>query len=249
MQIELIGCTSAGKSTFAARLLEASRAQQAVVLGEDYILGQARLAGVKPRALRRVLVNLLAAYGLLGAGRSARAILAFAVRLLLPLPIAPGEKLSILRNVLKRVGIDAIVRRRCGDGQIVLLDEGLVQSAHYLFVHETVPVDEQRLQQFAELLPLPDAIIYLRPPEPVLVERTLRRGHRRVRHAAEGGASRFISRAVTVFDRLSGIPAIAHRLVIVDDTQPVQPLLSADDSPGEIASALRLLAGVAGSVR
>ena len=74
MHIELIGCTSAGKSTLAGNVLAACRQQGVeILLGDEFVLRQWHLQWVRSRPVRSLLVNgvgLLAS--LLTGGRTGR---------------------------------------------------------------------------------------------------------------------------------------------------------------------------------
>ena len=70
-------------------------------------------------------------------------------------------------------------------------------------------------KQFAGLVPLPDLVIYLRQDAALLVQRTLARGHWRLQTGAPGAVERFIATALTTFEHLVQMPAIARQLVIV----------------------------------
>lgn len=232
MQIDLVGCTSAGKSTLAKNILHACREQgMDIVLGDDLVLSAVRLGWVKSSLLRKGLVNLAALCACLVTWRSNREIYAFAARHLLQLPIAPLEKFYTLRNVLKRVGIHEIVRRREAGQQVILIDEGVLQSAHSLFVHVSAQVKADQLSAFADLVPLPDVIVYLRQPETLLIDRTLKRGHKRIPDGSSDSVSRFIRQAIAMFDELARFPAIASRLLVVDGSQSVKMVAQHPDNP------------------
>ncbi|NLD73556.1 MAG: hypothetical protein GX649_12670 [Chloroflexi bacterium] len=223
MRIELIGCTSAGKSTLARGILEGCRADGLdVVLGDDLVLGYLGLSRVGYPLLRSLLLNLMGVAAGLASWRSSRPLMSVAVRILRPLPIPLPTKVHTLRNVLKRLGIDALVRRRSAAGRVVLLDEGVLQAAHYLLVQLSVPVDGEALAAFARLAPRPDVAVYLRPPEAVLVARTLARGHPRVPRGSPEAAAVFVGRAVETFDGLAQCLAEDGRLVTVEDAGEVR---------------------------
>ena len=60
MQIEFIGCTSAGKSTLVRQILQTCRQQDLdVILGDDFVLQRLRLHGLSGYLPRGLLVNLI----------------------------------------------------------------------------------------------------------------------------------------------------------------------------------------------
>ena len=220
MQIELIGCTSAGKSTLTRSILQACHEQGPGILsGNDFVLKQVRLNWVKSHLPRTLLVDLVALFVCLVTWRSNLKFYLFATRLLFQLPIPRLERLNLLRNVLKKIGIYEVIRIRSTDQQVILVDEGVLQAAHNLFVHVSVQMKTEDLSTFAELIPLPDAIIYLRQPESRLIDRIMKRGHKRIPDHSHGNVVRFVKRAVTTFDQLVQHPAVESRVVVVDGSQ------------------------------
>ena len=117
MQIELIGCTSAGKSSLSKRILGCHERGIDILPGDDFVLGQVRLNWIKSRLLRKLLLNLAGLFACLIAWRTHIELYVFAARLLVQLPITQLEKLTIFRNVLKRIGIYEIIRFRSTDQQ------------------------------------------------------------------------------------------------------------------------------------
>jgi len=163
-------------------------------------------------------VNLIALFVGLATWRRNLAFYRFVLRTIVRLPwaVAWPERLHIGRNVVKNIGIHEIVRRRAADRQIVLLDEGPLQTAHYLFVHVAGELDTSDLAAFIRLVPLPDVVVYVSQNEYVLIERTLRRGHKRISVRSYANVQRFIRRAVAIFDELEHQSALGGRLVAVD---------------------------------
>jgi len=240
MQIELIGCTSAGKSTFARSILSASRGAGAgVVLGEDLVLG---LLGLRPETPWRALaLNLAGVAAGVRWWRTHRAFLAWVLGVLGSLPISPLARAHTLRNVLKRLGIYELVRRHSSGDQIVLVDEGVLQVAHYLLVHLSARVDPDLVREFARLTPRPDVAVYLRPPTEVLAARTLARGHKRIPGPTPERVSAFVGRAVETFDALAHHLAADGRLITIAGVEPPTITVDRDDEP-QVVRALAILA-------
>ena len=222
MQIELIGCTSAGKSTLTRSILQVSHEQEpGIILGDDFVLKQVRLNWIKSHLPRTFLLNLAGLFACLVTWRNNRKLYLYTTQLLFRLPINLLEKLNLLRNVLKKIGIYEIIRFRSTDQQVVLVDEGVLQAAHNLFVHVSVEVKTEGLSTFAGLISLPDVIIYFRQPESLLIDRIMKRGHKRIPDRSYGNVVRFVKRAVTTFDKLVQHPAVANRMLVVDGSHDV----------------------------
>ena len=217
MLIEIIGCTSAGKSTQARSIYQACRGQGIdIFLGDDFVLRQIRLQWIKINLLRKLLVNLFALFVSLLTWRNNLEFYAFATQFVFQLPIAWLEKLGLLRNVLKKIGIYEIIRLRSTDQQIILEDEGVLHAAHHLFVHCSIQVKAEHLATFIKLIPLPDVIVYLRQPESLLIDRTMKRGHKRIPVGSYSDVARFIKNAVATFDKLAQYPAVESKLLLVN---------------------------------
>jgi thymidylate kinase len=218
VQIELIGCTGAGKSTLSRGILQACQEQGLdIFLGDDFVLTQVRLNWIKGHLPRTLLVDLAALVACLVTWRNHLEFYRFATQLLFP----RLEKLNLLRNVLKKIGIYEIIRFRSADRQVILVDEGVLQAAHNLFVHSAVQVNPEHLATFARLIPFPDVVVYLKEPESLLIDRTMRRGHKRIPDRSYSNVVRFIEQAVATFDKLVQNPAVESKLLIVYGGQHV----------------------------
>jgi len=232
MQIELIGCTSAGKSTLITGILQACYQQGIdIFLGDDFVLKQVRLNWIKSHLPRTLLVDLAALFACLVTWRKNLKFYLFATRTLYQLPISRYEKLNLLRNVLKKIGIYEIIRSRGNDEQVILVDEGVLQAAHNLFVHGSVDVNTEQISTFAGLIPLPDVIVYLRQPESILIDRITIRGHKRIPDRSSSNVTRFVKRAVTTFDELVQNPAVESKLLVVDGGEDVVVVAHDQDNP------------------
>ena len=241
LQIELIGCTSAGKSTLTRSMLQAHHEQGLGILpGDDFVLGQVRLNWIKGHLPRTLLVDVLALFACLLTWRHNGKFCLFATQLLFRLPIAPFDKLNLLRNVLKKIGIHEIIRFRSTDQQVILVDEGVLQAAHNLFVHGSVQVEVGHLETFVRLIPYPDVIVYMRQPESLLIDRTMKRGHKRIQDRSYDNVVRFVKQAVATFDRLVQNPVVESKLVVVDGGQTVAFAANRQDDP-KFDLALRII--------
>lgn len=219
MQIELFGCSSSGKSSLAPRLLRSARALGVEAsMSEDFVLREFRLGGLRSPGLRRLCVDLLAAGACLADWREHAGFLGQTVRALLALPagVAWPRRLNMARNVIKKTGVRALVRRRARPGELVVLDEGTLQTAHYLFVQPCADPDPARLDAFLAAVPLPDVAVYVREKESTLVRRTLARGHKRLGDRSSDGATRFVGRAVFTLDRVAATPRVRRRLLVIE---------------------------------
>ena len=229
--IELIGCTSSGKSTLANHILQFCRDEGIdVSLGENFLLDQFHLGRVGSSTTRAALVNLISLPVALANWGKYRHFYSFAFRTITHLKISWREKLYLGRNILKSIGIYEVSNTRADDRTIILLDEGPLNSANTLFVHIAVAPPNAELSEFVRVVPFPAAAVYLREREEVLIRRTLAREHKRIRNGNRSEVEQFVHSAIAMFERLAQEPAVQSKLFIVNDGQ-VTPPQSGSNNP------------------
>jgi hypothetical protein len=187
---------------------------------------------LKGHLARTLLVDLAALLACLVTWRSNREFYLFATQLLYPLPIPRLEKLNLLRNVLKKLGIYEIIRFRGSGQDVILVDEGVLQTAHNLFVHVSAEIKPEHLTTFTGLVPLPDVVVYLKQPEGLLIDRVMKRGHQRIPdRSSYDQVAHFIRQAVATFDKLAQHPAVENKLLIIDGGHGVVMATNDQDDP------------------
>ncbi|MCE7981961.1 MAG: hypothetical protein DYG89_12265 [Caldilinea sp. CFX5] len=241
MQVELIGCTSAGKSTLTQRML--NRAHTAGIklsTSYDFVLAHYGLGWVKPHAMRMALLNNLALWRCLQSAGCHWGLLRFVFGVLRTLPpaISRGERLKIARITLRNLGIHEIIAQANDPDLVILADEGALQVVHYLFVHVQTPPALDQLSAYLQRAPRPDLVLYYRQPATVLIERTLRRGHKRIPERSQEKVERFIGHARQVFETVVAEPAIRQRTLIVNgQSQQIEYSPAAEGQTGSIEKA------------
>jgi thymidylate kinase len=218
MHIEIIGSTSAGKTTLAKTMVEVGRTKgMDISLSDDFMLEQLHLDWLRNDFARRRLVELAAFAICLTHLRRHKDFIAFVLREGKSSPGSWFYKLNRIRNVIRKIGIFEFIARRSGTKRFILADnEGILQGVHNLFVHEEGVADMHKISRYAELVPLPDMVLYLHQEEAVLISRTLGRGHARLANSSTDEVRHFICQAVAVFEELIRAPQIQNRLLIVD---------------------------------
>jgi thymidylate kinase len=216
MHIELIGCTGAGKTTLTKKIFDMGKQQGVdILLGDDFVLQRLHLKWVKNEFMRRRIEEICAAYICLRHWQKYRRFYHFVSTVVKETPGSLIYKINLLRIVLRKIGIYELIQRSNSENQILLVDnEGIIQAAHNLFVH-TNSINGN-VTNFIHCAPLPDMIVYLRQPQPVLIERTLRRGHPRIRENSHQTVQFFIRQATETFDKLQTLPEIENRLFVID---------------------------------
>jgi thymidylate kinase len=241
MQIELTGCTGAGKSTLASGIRRACRDQGTdFLLSHDFVLKQIRLSWIKSNWARTLLLDLCSLSVCLATWRNNLELYVFAIQNIFRLPIARFEKLNLARNVLKKIGIYEIIRRRGSDQQIVLVDEGTLHAAHNLFVHVSAKADPGALATFVKLAPLPDVAVYVTQSESVLIQRTMQRGHKRILDRSPAKVELFIKRAVDIFDKLIQELVLQRGMLVVESQRSIVVAQSHQNDPS-VAVALEVI--------
>jgi thymidylate kinase len=217
MHIELIGCTSAGKTTLANKIVVIGRQQGIdIILGDEFVLQKFHLNWVKSEFMRRRLLEICAGYICIKHWQKYRTFCRFVFGVSRKMPGSWFYQLNLVRIVLRKIGIHELIRRSSSENQIVLVDnEGIVQAAHNLFVHTGSSVNGN-LSNFVQSAPLPDMIAYLKQPRAILLERTLRRGHPRIREVSQRNVQFFVEQAIETFEKLQTIPQIADKLFVID---------------------------------
>jgi hypothetical protein len=216
--IEFIGCTGTGKSTLVNRILQVCHTEGiSAWLGEDFLLSRFHLGWVGSFKVRATIVNLTALSVALANWAKYCQFYSFALQTTFSHQIPLRQKIYLCRNVLKLVGIYEIAHRETASHQIILLDEGPLHSSNALFVHSAAGPPTIELSEFVRVVPFPDAVVYLRNQKDTLIQRTLARGHKRVRNSIPHEVEQFIESAMTIFERLAQLPAVQDKLFIVND--------------------------------
>lgn len=223
MHIEIIGSTSAGKTTLAKKMVEVGVGKGThVSLSDDFMLDQLHLNWVRNEFIRHRLVEAIAFAMLLTCLPRYRKFIDFVI---LEGRNSPGSwyyKINRIRNVIRKIGIFEFIARKSGSQQVVLADnEGILQGVHNLFVHQNSDADLAKIARYVELVPLPDVVLYLQQEEDVLISRTLARGHGRIT-GAQDKVGHFIKQAVIVFNEMVKLPMLRGKLLIVNGQLNVQ---------------------------
>ncbi len=246
MIVELIGCDGAGKTTLGQTLAEPGVLGARAVVMADLVLDRPGLRGITQPTARNVAQEVAGLPFLLRALGRRRAYLAFARRMHTRYAPSAYHRLNGMRGIARRVGMYELAQSRAAD-RIVVSDEGTVLSA-YLFALTDVALDRSHVARFAELVPAPDTIVYVKAPIDVLVERALARPDRRPQHAGKsrGEVEQTIGRTVEVFDLVAGSSPLRDRVLVVENDGDRERLRGL---AGSIGSEFRVSAETSGVLR
>jgi thymidylate kinase len=216
--VELVGPTGAGKSTLARLLRDRVSGSGPAVLGSDLVLDRPVLRRVANATAANLVQDAWGLPYLLRAAPGHAAFLMMASRMLRDHAPTRFDLLMNARSVMRRVGMYELARSRA-DSRTVFIDEGTVLIAYHLFVYSNADLDRADLERFADLVPLPDRVIYVRDPLPVLVQRAFSRPdpRRQLTDLGQAEVEASLRRAVDVFDRLTSTDRLRPRTLVVDN--------------------------------
>lgn len=219
MIVEFIGGSGSGKTTLIGLLRRRTSEVDPIVSATDLVMDRPGRRWIKnPRAMNLVAdVTVLPSF-LRGPDRD-RDFVRFAFDRLKRHAPSRFAKYNYLREIVRDVGKHELAKR-AGANATVLVDEGAVLTAYHLFVYSDAPVDQTDLDRFAQLVPLPDRIVYVTAPLDVLVDRAVRRPdpRRELLRADRAEIERWTARAIEVFDGLVASPEMRGRTLVVDNT-------------------------------
>ena len=217
MIVELIGCDGAGKTTLAQMLAGPRELGARAVLMADLVLDRPGLRRIAYPTARNVAQEVGSLPYFLHGFRRRRAYLSFARHMLARYAPSTFHRLNGMRGIVRRVGMYELARSGAAD-RIVLSDEGTVLSA-YLFALTDAELDRAHVARFAELVPAPDSLVYVKAPIEALVERALARPDRRPQHAGRSAeeVEETIRRTVGVFDLVADSLPLRDRVLVVEN--------------------------------
>jgi deoxyadenosine/deoxycytidine kinase len=218
MIIEFIGCTGAGKTTLISKVQRKLAETSDVTTSYELVAAPLGLRGVSHRTVRNFIQEITVLPIFIRTLNRNKEPIVFTLRMLERQADFSIFTLNNLRSVERKIGVHEMIRRREND-RIVLVDEGTLLLAHKVFVFSSADYTPDEIATFASLIPLPDIIVYVKAPFDSLVKRTLQRTDppRELRSKNQAMVEKYVSRAVTMFDRLVKADSIQSRLLIVEN--------------------------------
>lgn len=221
--VEFIGVTGVGKSTLIAATVQFLSAQgYRVCCAEQAILACYGLAFLRNAKARSALIFLLAlpTFGRYVLTREGAQLLRLALGSIGRGMGSLWTGASLLRNFMKRIGSHFLLERLRGemhDYDMVIWDEGVVHSAHNLFVHAITKPRAEEIEEFGRIVPKPSLLIWVTAPTAQSANVLLRRGHSRV-HTTASAARTFAEHAQITFAVLSQVRELEERIFRVDNS-------------------------------
>jgi hypothetical protein len=217
MIVEFIGCAGAGKTALRNLICEQGIRDHDVVAMPDLLLQRPLLRRVAHPTAVNVVQELGGLPFLLRALPSERPFLAFARRTFWRHATSRFDKLNGMRGVARKVGMFHLARTRARHA-VVLSDEGTLLSSYNLFVTTKMNFGPAELDRFAQLVPMPDLVVYVQAPVESLVERARSRPDPRRQHIGRSTAAieADVRRTVQLFDLLVATAPLAGRVAMVE---------------------------------
>ena len=222
MIVEFVGSTGAGKTSLITKIHHKLAQTTAVTTPFDLIAVPLGLKSVSHPTVQNLIQEFVAFPFFLGSLNRYKKFLAHTIR-----TFSKNTKFSIhsinnLRSLERKIGLYEITQRYDRD-QIILVDEGPILAAH-MFVFSDSPIKTSELAIFAELLPLPDLIVYIKAPIEVLVRRALQRTDppREMGSRNPATTEKYVRSATAVFDQLMEAERIRSRLLVVNNPDLIE---------------------------
>lgn len=216
MIVEFTGCTGSGKTDLIARVHKRLQEGDIEVMRVRHLVGGSRVISWLPsEGWENVALELLLIPELLRCVVRRVEFLRLALRIATQYADSPPLVLKTLRGVWRQIGLFELALRRQGEADVVLVDEGTVHTAHYLFARLERRPQEAEVQEFCRQVPLPDLLVLVENAREVLIERLSRRLDPPMGKLDRVAVEVLVDHAQEVFERLKDSPRLARILMIV----------------------------------
>lgn len=220
MIVEFIGTTGSGKTTLISHVRRKLSNTREVTTSSDLVTSLVGLQGIKNTTLRNLLQETISFPYFLSAYSKYSEFVIKTVRLFSRDSSFSIMTINNLRSIERKVGGLEIARRQ-DPKKVILVDEGPFLTAH-MFAFNDTPLSQNEIEEYIDLLPLPDLIIYIKASLEVLVERSLNRPRPPREMAARNSTDNveFIKHANSIFDQIIETSFIQARTLIVENSSP-----------------------------
>ncbi len=231
MFVEFIGCSGAGKTTLAKNtLVRLADCGVRAADSQDLVAQSTRTAWVKNDSMRNLLQSIVLAPSPVELGVNHRRLLSFAVRIITRDAESPLDWCSRTRSTLRLIASHRMLLTRRTSELVVLVDEGLLNAAHNLFVYASRGPRLREVRSFASMVSVPDMIVHVRVPLDVALVRTMRRPDPPIRTRSPRHLEAFLRHGQQVFEMLAQTDPWRDRVLSVS---------SVADAPADTAAVVR----------
>lgn len=220
MIIEFIGSTGAGKTTLISAVQRRLAKTAEVTTSFDLVAAPLGLRGITHPTARNLIQEFVGLPFFMRSLPWHKAFIIFTLRMLARQANFTIFTINNLRSLERKIGVYEIIRRY-GRDRIVLVDEGTVLSAHNVFVYSNAFYTPEEIAKFANLIPLPDVIVYVRAPVDSLINRSLQRPDppREMKSKNRALIEKYVNSAVAMFEQLVKAERIRNRVLIVENPE------------------------------
>jgi len=217
MIVEFIGSTGAGKTSLISKIHHKLAQTTVVTTSFDLIAAPLGLSSVTHPTAQNLIQELVGFPFFIGSLNRHGKFLVHTIETFSRNTKFSFHRINNLRSLERKIGMYEITQRYSRD-QIILVDEGPILAAH-MFVFTGSLVTSSEIATFANLLPLPDLIVYIKAPVDVLVRRALRRPDppREMGNKNPDMTEKYVKNATAIFDQLMGSERIRSRLLVVNN--------------------------------
>ena len=219
--VELVGVTASGKTTLCGELEREMAGRGGVVRSpEDVVLGKLSWRPRRTSVIRWLMAEAFVVPAIVASTRAPDSgVLREVARLALDVH-GDGwlHRANIMRNFQKRLALDRSARRSTEDG-LVLVDEGLLQVAHGLFVSHRSEPRMDLVERYAQAVPLPDVVVRVVRDWDALSRVFRDRGHKRVPVERREAADAYLDHAHRVLEALCSHARVSERVVLSNNPE------------------------------
>jgi deoxyadenosine/deoxycytidine kinase len=216
MIIEFIGCTGAGKTTLIKEVQRRLTKTAKVTTSIELVMDLLRIRNVTNPTIQNFIQELASFPFFVRSLYKYKAFMLYTIRLFLRNSSISISTINNLRSLERKIGVYEITRHRSKD-RIILVDEGPILAAH-MFVFTGATYTPQEIARFADLVPLPDLVVYVTASVDTLVKRTLRRDDppREMNTKNLAQTEDYAKSALTIFNQLVKAENIQRRLLTIE---------------------------------
>ena len=220
MIVEFIGTTGSGKTTLINHVRTKLSNSREVTTSSDLVTGLVGLQGIRNTTARNLLQETISFPYFLSAYPTYSEFITHTIKLFSRDSSFSILTINNLRSIERKIGGREIAERQ-DRNKVILVDEGPFLTAH-MFAFNNTPISQEEVDEYVNLLPLPDLIIYIKASMDVLVERSLSRSRppREMKSRIQTENKEYIKRAVTIFDQMVASSSIQARMLVVDNSSP-----------------------------
>jgi len=216
MIVEFAGCSGSGKSTLLEELVMHCRERNlTVVTVPQALLRWIPAVAAQQPTLQNLMLDAAGICRRVGAAEPYGDFLKFAIAAIRRDTDRVLRRLNCYRGVLRALGVHRALSREEHRPQIVLVDEGTVNSAHGILAHVCRPPRAEDIDAFCRLVPMPDLIVHVTAPLDLVLARTRRRPDPPLLHRTREDRERFIRHAHEAFERMASHAALLRNTLTV----------------------------------